>query len=149
MSFQERNIIASLFVGALFFILLFTRIHIPLRDIGPEAIGGFSGQAKLTLWFIGIAVGANIVAIILAEILYAIFTRAPNPKQIVDERDRQIEINGDRYGNYLTGALFIGALAAAAYGTTAEWVLLYMTYAFFLGSVLSGAMRLIQHRRGY
>ena len=149
MSFQERNVIASLFVGLMFFGLLYSYIHLPLREGGISAIGGFAAQAKLTLWFIGISIGANIICVIAFEIIYAIFTNTPNANQLVDERDRLIEINGDRYGNYLTGALFMASLLAAAWGTEPEWVLLYTTYAFFFGSALSSIIRLIQHRRGY
>ncbi len=149
MSFQERTVIASLAVGAVFFYLLYTRIHVPLRDVGVDALGGFAGQAKQTLWLIGIGIVANIVAVIVAEILYSIVTNTEDTDTTVDERDRHIERLGDRFGNYLTGMMFIGILFAAASGWTAEWVLLGITYAFFFGSLLSGVIRVYQHRRGY
>jgi hypothetical protein len=149
MSFQERNVVVSMIVGLLFFIFFYTRIHVPLRDFGVEAIGGFAGQAKLTLWLIGMAIVANIVGIIVVEIAYAVATNSKSPSQTVDERDRHIEYLGDRFGNYLTGALFMLSLFGAAFGWTPAWVLLSMTYAFFFGSLLSGMIRIFQHRRGY
>lgn len=149
MSFQERTVITSLAVGAVFFYLLYTRVHVPLRDVGVDALGGFAGQAKQTLWLIGIGIVAQIIAVIVAEILYAIVTNSEDTDTTVDERDRHIEHVGDRYGNYLTGMMFIALLFAAAFGWTPEWVLLGVTYAFFFGSLLSSLIRVYQHRRGY
>lgn len=149
MSFQERNVLAGLFVGIAFFYVYTTRVAFVLRDGGFDGAGGMAELAKATLWIIAGFVLITIVVTILTEIIYAIVTNNPNPKQIVDERDRLIEKTGDRIGGHLSSVVFVGALIALAMGTTAAWALVVITYGFFFGAMLSTIIRLIQHRRGY
>ena len=149
MSFQERAILVGLVVSVGFFWAYTSWVALPLRDGGFVGTDGPMAVARLTLWIIGGSVVATIAATILAEILYAIVTNTPNPRQLVDERDRQIEHFGDRVGGYLSGMVFVAALIALALGTAPVWAIVIITYGFFFGSLLSTILRLVQHRRGY
>ena len=149
MSFQERNVVAGLFVGVAFFYIYTTRVALVLRDGGFAGDAGLSEMAIQTLWIIAAFVGITIVVTILTEILYSIITNNPNPKQLVDERDRMIEKTGDRIGGHFASMVFIGALIALATGTNGHWAIVIITYGFFFGAMLSSVIRLFQHRRGY
>lgn len=149
MSFQERNVFAGLIIGIGFFIVYTLWVVLPLRDGGFAGPDGAAEMAKQTLWIMGGAIVVTIVVTILTEIIYAIVTNNPSPKQIVDERDKQIEKTGDRIGGHFASVFFLGALVVLAMGGTLMWAIVIITYGFFAGAMLSTIIRLVQHRRGY
>ena len=149
MSFQERNIFAGLIVAIGFFVIYTQWVALPLRDGGFAGPDGAAALAKQTLWIMGGSIVVTIVMTILTEIGYAILTNTPNPKQIVDERDRQIEKTGDRIGGHFAAVVFVGALIMLAMGTSLLWGIVIITYGFFFGALVSTIIRLVQHRRGY
>ena len=149
MSFQERNVVSAFIVGLGFFVVYTMWIPMELRAgefAGPD---GVAAMAKRTLWIIGGSIVVTIIVTILTEVIYAVATKSGNSDQFVDERDRQIEHTGDRIGGHLASAIFGVAMVAMAMGVSHLWGIVIITYGFFFGAMLSGVIRMIQHRRGY
>jgi uncharacterized membrane protein len=149
MSFQERNVFTGLLVGLGFLVAYTMMVPMAVQAGAFDGPAPVMAVARKTLWIIGGSIVVTIVATILVEILYAIVTNNPDPEQLVDERDRQIERNGDRIGGHLAAVVFVGALIALAMGTAPLWGLIIITYGFYFGSMLSTLIRLYLHRRGY
>lgn len=149
MSFQERNVVTAFIVGLGFFVVYTLWVPMELRGGGFAGPDGLAAMAKQTLWVILGSIVVTIICTILFEIIYAVATQEHKGNQIVDERDKLIERTGDMIGGYFSGAVFVMALIAMAFGVGPLWGVVMVTYGFYFGSMLSAVIRMIQHRRGY
>ncbi len=150
MSFQERTTIIGLIVSLCVIYFLTTTMYVPLRAEQGAELGGLSGQAYLLFKIILGAIIGSIVLTIVSVIVQAIVTGDEDPSTLVDERDRAIEVYGDRIGYGITGAFFMYGVAGLAFlGWDASWFLLVMAYGFSIGSLVGCVLRLVRHFRGY
>ncbi len=148
MSLKETRILATL----LSTIVVFTVFQINV--IGKYDDGWFAGPdggeliAQAILWLIGIQIGATILIQILATIAVAIATRQEE-RDIMDERDKLIELRALRFSFVIVGIGIVGSLIAMATGSELFWVFNAIIIAMTLGDLSGNALRLRLYRRGF
>jgi hypothetical protein len=122
---------------------------------GMHADGRFDGDdaaqlvGRALLYLIGVQIGATILAHIIAAIIHAIATRSEEP-DIIDERDRGIELRALRVSFIVFGVGFVVTLGAMAFtSTTMFFAFQYLVAAMTLGDLLGNFTRLRLYRRGF
>jgi drug/metabolite transporter (DMT)-like permease len=149
MSFQERNITASLVVFTLILGFYITRVFQLVQS------DHFDLTNMVRLWGIVIVLGivVTIIGIILAHIgsgiVQAIKTREePVIEDIQDERDRLIDLKGTRvaYIVYSIGVLL--SMLTFAFGRPPLEMFSLLILAGLVGQIISDISRLVLYRRG-
>ncbi len=149
MAFEERNTWTYLVISLIVMLIFGTRIYdatvMGLFD-GPD---GLQTWARRVLTYIPIAIVMVIAGVILANIIYGIFTGGDDLTMKEDERDRHIGLRGMR----VTGAVFstgwIIAVILLAIGYSALQALNLMLIAAWFSDVAGNLVKLFFYRRGY
>lgn len=148
MPFKQRNAYVAIFINIIvigFFAMRINTLYQGGEFSGPDAL---SIWAKTVLWMIPVSIIATIILTILFNIIYAIITHQPKPSFVVDERDRNIEINGMRVTLVVSSAGFILSLIALAFGWSAFSVFNVLLFSFAIGDLGGNLSKLIIYRRG-
>ena len=112
---------------------------------GPDA-GSAVGRSILILMGTGIVV--QIIGMILFHFLQALVTQNPNPDQLIDERDRLIELRALRVSYHVTGLVFVLAIIALAMGWSIFAVFHIIVAGCAFGAVIEAAVQIIAYHRG-
>jgi hypothetical protein len=148
MSFEERNtftaILTDLLVVGLFVWQITTRNAAGAFD-GPD---GFALWAKLVLIMIGVSILASIVLTLLITLAFRLIRGERMPPHLVDERDHLIRLRGTQVTLLLASAVFVGAIAALAFGASLFLTLNLMLAAFAVGTV-GGSLTRVALQRGW
>lgn len=147
MNFQQKNIYASLFTV----LILFGAYYWKVSDL--YAAGAFDGpdgtrligKAILTLMVAGIML--RIIGMILIGIFHAILTNTPKPSFLIDERDREIEMQALKVGNNFTFFGMVSAFIALAMGWSIFAVFQIIIGACAVSSLAEVATQFILYRR--
>ncbi len=149
MSFQEKNVVASMLTMLLVLAIFYPRIqasyHLGQFD-GPE---GLIFLGKTGLYFVGASVIGNISALILLNILHAAITGDNSPSSLVDERDKMVERRGMQIFGVVVGIGIISAMIALALGVAAVPAFFIILLSFALAELISGCAKIAMFRLGW
>lgn len=97
----------------------------------------------------GLVIGLVVVFVIIAIVGNAIIAGMNIPEaDAVDERDRIIELKGERIGGWVLAAGALGALALAMTDQATFWIAQVILAGLVLGEITSSASQLLMYRRG-
>jgi len=147
MNFQQKNIYASLFTILILFGAYYWKVS------GLYAAGAFDGpdgtrligKAILVLMAVGIVL--RIVGMILFNIFHAILTNTPKPSFLIDERDREIEMQALKIGNNFTFFGMVLAFIALAMGWSTFAVFQIIIASCAVSALAEVATQFILYRR--
>jgi len=148
MSFQEKNIVASLIAMSLVLLTFYPRAQ------GIYLSGQFDGAEGLVLlgknglYFFGAAIVANVVTLILLYILHAVFTGGETLSDMVDERDKMIERRGMQIFGAVAAIGIISAMLALSFGVAAVPAFFIILLSLAFGELISGVAKLAMFRLG-
>lgn len=149
MSFQEKNIVASIVTMLLVLAIFYPRVqaiyHSGQFD-GPE---GLILLGKTGLYFVGASVIGNISALILLNVLHVAMTGDSSPSSLVDERDKMIERRGMQIFGAVVGIGIVSAMIALALGVAAVPVFFIILLSFALAELVSGFAKMAMFRLGW
>jgi len=139
MTMQERNawqfgIIAILSYGVYLALVLTAAQQVPLHEVD---------YVPAMLWTIG---GAIAVGILVGIVNGAV---RPQRGPQVDERDRQIEVFGERVGQAFVVIGALGALVLTMLEADHFWIANALYLGFVLSAVLSSLARIGAYREGF
>lgn len=148
MSFQEKNIVASLIAMSLVLLVFYPRAQDLYVSGQFEGAEGLALLGRNGLYFFGAIIVANIVTLILLYILHAIFTQGETLSDMVDERDKMIERRGTQVFGAVVATGIISAMFALAFGSAAVPAFIIILLSLALGELVSGAAKLVMFRLG-
>lgn len=97
----------------------------------------------------GLVLGLVVVFVIIAIVGNAwVAARNPADADAIDERDRLIELKGERIGGWVLAAGALGALALAMTDQTTFWIAQAILAGLVLGEIASSTSQLVLYRRG-
>ncbi len=147
MNYQQKNIYASLFT----ILILFSAYYWKVSDLyaagafdGPEGTR-LIGKAILALMAVGIIL--RIVGMILIGIFHAILTNTPKPSFLIDEHDREIEVQALKVGNNFTFLGMVSAFIALAMGWSIFAVFQVIIASCAVSALAEVATQFILYRR--
>jgi hypothetical protein len=147
MSYHEKraivNMLSSVFITTGYSIYLYFRYLAG----GGEFVNDPVFWAKAFLVFIPISIVANILITIVFTIYYYITTREEAPS-ITDERDKLIELKGNRNALYVFSIGTVLAMATLAIGMPIAAMFITIIYAGLLSSVVDEGTQFYLYRRG-
>ncbi len=149
MAFEERNTWVYLLVSLAVMLIFGTRIY------DATVMGAFDGPEGLQTWarrvltYIPMAIVMVIVTVILANIVYGIFTGGDDLTMKEDERDRHIGLRGMRVTQAVFSTGWIIAVVLLALGYSALQTLNLMLLAAWFSDVAGNLVKLFFYRRGY
>jgi hypothetical protein len=150
MSFQQRNITASLVSFTLILGFYLTRVVQMLQG------GSFAPANIFRLWGITIALAivATILLMILAHIgsgiLQAIRTREePNIEDIQDERDRLIDLRGTRISYVVSSFGALLSMLTFVFGQPPLVMFSLLIFSGLAAQIVGDISRLVIYRRGF
>jgi hypothetical protein len=140
MSFQEKSLWVSLTgllvaFGAYFYLAYLTMMSTPMaKDVGPAQAVLFMGVTAIL-----------VIILVAGHVVIALLDRRPE----TDERDRSIELRGERYGSYVlaTGVFFALCTAVMTEGNAVMAHVLLGSWVLAQGVEI--VAQLVMHRRGY
>ncbi len=147
MSHEERNTIVGVISNLLVNSYFIWRVHMMFVDGTSVAPDGVMIWAREVIWVIPGGIILTIVMVILANILWAIFTGETKPSFLVDERDRGIQINGMATTMVVTVLGFLASIAALAYGISNFIAFNIVFFSLALGSLSGDLSKLWLYRR--
>lgn len=138
MSFHAKSttvaLVAYVLVTMGYVILLAQRAgDTPIEDVAYQGL-----VIGLVVVFIVIAIVGNIV----------VATSNLDEADAVDERDRLIELKGERIGGWVLAAGALGALALAMTEQPTFWIAQAILAGLVLGEIVSASSQLVLYRRG-
>ncbi len=149
MSYQEKNsfvvLISSILIYGVYYFIV-SRMYFEGRFEGAEGLS-LLGKSVLGLMLGGIVV--IIIISILAAILHAMITGEENPSQIVDERDKMIELRALRVAYYVFGGGFVLSMVALALGWEVFLVFNLILLGCFVAGIAEALTQIILYRRGF
>lgn len=146
MSHEERNTLASALTALLVNGYFLWRVQQMFADGTSIAPDGLMIWARVMIWIIPVSIIASIAMIILASILWAIFTGEGKPRFLVDERDRDIQMKGMGATMLVATAGFLASIAALAWGLS-PFIAFNIGFASFaVGSPAGDAVKLCFYR---
>jgi len=147
MNFQQKNIYASLFT----IVILFGAYYWKVSDLytagafdGPDGTR-LIGKAILALMAVGVIL--RIIGMILISIFHAILTNTPKPSFLIDERDREIEMQALKVGNNFTFFSMVSAFIALAMGWSIFAVFQIIIAGCAVSALAEVATQFILYRR--
>lgn len=150
MTYEERNNLVAIFTNLLvcgYFIQQITGKFAAGVFDGPD---GLAIWAQTILWIIPVSIVATIVLTIVANILFAIAARDPDPEMVSDERDRTFGTRAMLTSMIVASAGFIMALVMLAFFDWSAFFALNLILAGFAVADLSGNLvKFVSYRRGY
>lgn len=148
MSYHEKraivNVLSSVLITAGYSVYLYLRYLAG----GGEFINDARFWAKAFLVFIPISIVANIVISIVFVIHYRITTREEEPS-ITDERDKLIELKGNRNALYVFSIGVVLAMVMLALGMPIYAMFITLIYSGLLSSVVDEFTQFYLYRRGF
>jgi len=148
MSFQEKNIVASLIAMSLVLGVFYSRIQGLYQSGQFDGAEGLVLLGKNGLYFFGAIIVANVVLLILLSILHAVVTGGEMPDDMVDERDKMIERRGMQIFGAVVAVGIIGAMLALSFGVAAVPAFLIILLSLAFGELISGFAKLAMFRLG-
>lgn len=139
MSFQEKSTWIMLAVILAVYGWYFAVIGLEIGDIAVAEIA----YRPLML----VTVGALVVLAVAAHIVIAV--AAPKDADASDERDREINRNGEYVGGYVLGVGALFALGLAMFEVEHFWIANAILAALVLSEIVSGVTKVVQYRRGF
>ncbi len=148
MSFQEKNIVASLIAMSLVLVVFYPRIQSIYLSGQFDGADGLVLLGKNGLYFFGALIVANIVMLIALFILHAVFTGGDTLSDMVDERDKMIERRGMQIFGAIVAMGIIAAMLALAFGVAAVPAFFIILLSLAIGELVSGFAKLAMFRLG-
>ncbi len=97
----------------------------------------------------GLVIGLVVVFVIIAIVGNAwVAARNPAEADTVDERDRIIELKGERVGGWVLAVGALGALGLAMTDQATFWIAQAILAGLVLGEMASSTSQLVLYRRG-
>lgn len=127
------------------FLLRFSNAHATGAFDGPD---GLIVLGKTVLWFIAATIVAMIAAHIVGVIVLAIAEGGKEPDTTTDERDRAIELRGDRVSNSVGGAGFLGGILLMTFGYAIPVVIATMFVGCLFGAIVGNIFKLRSYAEG-
>lgn len=164
MSYQEKRVLLSIFIGVSIFVSYFLYTTNKVQS-GLVLEGDLKFYATAILVFIGIGIIAMIVGQILFHILLSIgmaiqeqvengkvddrlIEKSIKAEMVTDERDRLIELKSLRVGSVSASIGMMIGLAVLVLNDSPVLMLNILFASFCLGSVLEGCVQLFLYRKG-
>ncbi|MHA1128230.1 MAG: hypothetical protein ACTSRN_04665 [Alphaproteobacteria bacterium] len=148
MSFQEKNIVASLIAMTLVLLVFYPRIQGIYQSGQFDGAEGLVLLGKNGLYFFGAVIVANVVTLVLLYILHAVFTGGETLSDMVDERDKMIERRGMQIFGACVAVGIISAMLALTFGVAAVPVFFIILLSLAFGELISGVAKLAMFRLG-
>lgn len=148
MSYQEKNILVSLF-GT---VLIFSYYLLNLWRMIDE--GEFNPVNVFTLWILVIIVAiiANIVATVITQVVLTVFQYIKTHEEepfIEDERDKLIDLQGIRNAYYVLSGGILIAMISLIVGQPALVMFNLLIIGAMLSSIIGDISRFYLYRRGF
>ena len=146
MTYQERQAIGNLLAGIIIFSAFFFWVWRAIDGglLGTETAATTIGRGILVLIFGGVFL--NIGVQILTSIGISIITREPKPSNVIDERDRMLELRAVRVSYTIIGMGFVASMIALALGVVPLVVLQFIVLSFAVGTIFESILMLIFYR---
>ena len=158
MSFQERNITASLVSFSLILVIFLISVLAMVQG------GNFTSTNVFRLWGIIIVLAivatilltifTHIISAIVSAIVHYIKTGDENPEideieHIADERDKLIDLRGTRVTYVVSSIGVFLAMLSFVFGQPALVMFTLIIFAGVLAQVVGDIYRLVLYRRGF
>ena len=152
MSYQEKrslsNIVMTVLITVVYVLVTVSKYNNGDFDTSNE----MKLWSTLILWFIPISVAARIILTILFRIFSEIGREISGNKEdnidLVDERDKLIELKANRISLVVFGLGFIIALFTQAFDASISVFFITFITGGVLSEVLGNVFEVIYHRRG-
>ena len=150
MSFQEKNVVASMLTMLLVLAVFHPRIQANYHLGQFDGPAGLITLGKTGLYFVAASVIGNISALILLNILHAAITGDNAPSSLVDEHDKMVGRRGTQIFGAVAGIGLISAMSAPlALGGAAVPVFSIILLSFALAELASGFAKTTMFRLGW
>lgn len=148
MSYQEKNILVSLFSTVLIFGYYLRNLWQMIDE------GNFNPVNVFTLWILVIIVAiiANIVATVITQVVLTVFQYIKTNEEepfIEDERDKLIDLQGIRNAYYVLSVGILIAMISLIVGQPALVMFNLLIIGAMLSSIIGDISRFYLYRRGF
>lgn len=147
MSYHEKRAIVNMFSAVLVTTAYSIYLYFRYLAGGGEFVNDPVFWAKAFLVFIPVSIVANILITIVFTIYYYITTREEAPS-ITDERDKLIELKGNRNASYVFSIGTVLAMVTLAVGMPIAAMFITIIYAGLLSLVVDEGTQFYLYRRG-
>ena len=148
MSYHEKravvNMLSSVLITAIYSVYLYARY---LAN-GGDFVNDPRFWAKAFLIFIPVSIVASILISIIFTIHYRLTTKEEEPS-ITDERDKLIELKGNRNALYVFSIGLILSMVTVAIGMPLYIMFITIIYSGLLSSVVDEMTQFTLYRRGF
>lgn len=148
MSFEERNTVIYIFVSLVIAGIFGSRIWEGTVDGNFAGPDGLVNWARTILWMIPFAIAMTIGAVILAHIIYAIFTGERDMNSDADERDHEVSARAARITTAIFSVGWMAAIVLIAMNYTILAALNLMLLAGWASDVIGNLVKLRIYRHG-
>lgn len=139
MSFKEKSSWVMLIVIALVYGWYFTSI-----------VGDLSAGAAVTdIAYKGAMIGTVVAVVVLAIGGHIFITVTARGDSVSDERDREINRQGEYIGGFVLGTGALVALALAMLEKDHFWIANTILLTLVLSEMTTGAVKILVYRRGF
>ncbi|TVR25074.1 MAG: DUF2178 domain-containing protein [Anaerolineaceae bacterium] len=147
MSYQERRAIVSLFGSTLTFLLYCAYMLTRYPEVDAYSAEMFHFWGSFFLILIPVSIIAKVIIQIIFVIINAIITREDDP-EIMDERDKLIELKAMRNALYAFTFGFLVAMASLVFDMTPPVMFAIFVCSGFLAGAVSDISEFYFYRRG-
>lgn len=151
MSYQERrslfNIFLSIITSLVYGLIILSRYNNGLMDTSNM----FRFWSIVILLVIPVTIVSKIIALIIFRIFGEIFDEISGKKEdrdIVDERDKLIELKSDRFSQYVFALGFILGLVSQLFTDNVSYFFIIMISGGFLSELSTSIMQIVYYRKG-
>lgn len=149
MTAKEKEIVAAILTMIVVFAHYLFDFYVDFNAGVYSGADALSLLARRMLWMIGAGIAIQIVLVIVLNIAQGIMTGKAAPQDLVDERDRMIELQTEHWFSWIAVFGFIGGLVSFAYGGAPVLALNIMLAAWVISTLTAAIVQLVLSRRGY
>jgi hypothetical protein len=144
---KERQIVITLICSVV--TIVWYTLHVYYKHIAGnfEIMNDFRFWGKTFLWFVPIAIIAQIVIHIIYAIINKIVTNEDIPTKN-DERDKFIELKSIHISHWIFTSGFVCSMGAMAFGIQPYVFFIAVFGSGFLASIVAEVVKLYYYRRG-
>ncbi|XMB67045.1 hypothetical protein RI065_00580 [Mycoplasmatota bacterium zrk1] len=152
MSYQEKRNLFNIVVSSIITVIYFITINTKYQNGAFDTSNMLRFWAVVILIFIPVSVISRIIALILFRIYGAITDEVRGEKEdrdVIDERDKLIELKSNKVAQIIFILGFIGALFTLLFNASVSVFFILMLASGFVGELASNIMQIVYYRRGF
>lgn len=151
MSYQEKRSLFNIVVSIIITVFYFITINAKYQNGAFDTTNMLRFWAVVILIFIPVSIISRIIAMILYRIFGEITDEVRGEKEdrdVIDERDKLIELKSNKVAQIVFILGFIGALFTLLFNASVSVFFILMLASGFVGDLASNIMQIVYYRRG-